>query len=138
MKRVEREFRIAELASDLPRERLRTEPSFLVEQDLGAEDAGQFRERLEETYIVRLFAVFETGLREAWSSALKQATEPPAEHLLNGIAARRTVPTDLTESVHQIRRFRNTIVHGGEAEAVSMADASGRLNRFFARLPPNW
>ena len=45
--------------------------------------------RLEGTYVIRLFAEFETGLRLYWATI--RQTEPPTQHLLDGIAARRAI-----------------------------------------------
>ena len=55
--------------------------------DLKLHDIVNASGRLEGTYIIRLFAEFETGLRLFWATI--RETEPPTQHLLDGIAARR-------------------------------------------------
>jgi hypothetical protein len=94
--------------------------------------------RLQGTHLIRLFAEFETGLRLFWATI--RDTEPPTQHLLDGIAARRGIPPDRLASAHAVREYRNALVHErDEAMApISIAEARGSLCRFFAFLPPIW
>lgn len=101
-------------------------------------DANAMRDNLEGTYLVRLYAAFESGLRSYYAT-LKETT-PPAIDLINAIATRRKVPDDVRDEVHEVRKYRNSLVHEGEEsiEAVGIGAARGRLCTFFARLPDNW
>ena len=94
--------------------------------------------RLEGTYVIRLFAEFETGLRLFWATI--RETEPPTQHLLDGIAARRAIPPERLANAHAVREYRNSLVHERDEEVapISIAEAQGYLCRFFAFLPPTW
>ena len=62
---IEQEYRAAALAvSDLVRQVLR-DPSVLHAATVLPADLRRCRDNLESTYLVRMFAVFEEGLREA-------------------------------------------------------------------------
>jgi hypothetical protein len=95
-------------------------------------------DRLEGTYLIRIFAEFEVGLRHFWHAA--KATNPPEESLINGIRRLRHIPQGLTDPVHSVRKYRNALVHDREDDvpAISLNVACGCLCKFFARLPPDW
>lgn len=106
--------------------------------DTDPSDLRNAVENLEGTYLVRLFAEFESGLRN-WYATLK-GTVPPARDLIDAIATRRKIPDEDRDEVHEVREYRNALVHetDSEAEAVPLADARHRLCTFFARLPEKW
>lgn len=137
MTRVEREFRAAAIAADLLWEKLREDPSFLL-PSLRARDGEAMRKNIEIAFLIRLFAEFEAGLRDAWSQAFGRKTKPQMKGLVDQIATQRNVPAPDVAAVHRVREYRNSLVHGGEAETVSIEEARGSLNRFFARLPEDW
>jgi hypothetical protein len=60
---VEREYEVIALATDTLNQRLAADSSWLTEHGLGRRDLEQAVRNLQATYIVRLFAEFETGLR---------------------------------------------------------------------------
>jgi hypothetical protein len=109
-------------------------------QGLKLRDLRHALERLEGTYIIRLFAEFEAGLRRLWQAA--RATDPPSRtrDLVDGIAASRRVPDEPRQQVHAVREYRNTLVHEREEEAgpIPIAAARGHLCRFFNFLPALW
>ena len=78
MRAVERESDAAAYAIELLDERLQTDPSSLTARGLERRDADHVKANREATYLVRLFAVFESGLRDAWLEVEKRATEPKA------------------------------------------------------------
>lgn len=137
IKSVEREYQAAAVAAELLAEKLRSEPSFLA-PTLRARDGEVVRQSIETAFLIRLFAVFEAGLREVWSEALRQTTEPRMKDLVDALTARRGVPQGVADAVHQVREYRNALLHGGETSSVSIGDARRQLNRFFARLPEDW
>jgi hypothetical protein len=96
--------------------------------------------RLDGTYVIRLFAEFETGLRLYWLAARK--TDPPGRmrDLLDGVAAARRIPYDQLKEAHVVRDYRNSLLHERqeEAEPIPIAAARGHLCRFFSFLPPKW
>jgi hypothetical protein len=137
IKAVEEEYVSMRLAADRLLEVARRDPTVLR----GAVELRHLVEasaHLEGTYVIRLFAEFETGLRLFWATI--RESEPPAQHLLDGIAARRAIPPRRLESAHAVREYRNSLVHrrGGEAAPIPIAEARSHLCRFFAFLPLTW
>jgi hypothetical protein len=65
LRAVQRQYRAAVVALELLEKELRTNPSFLAAYDLRRRDATALRANLEATFFIRLFAEFESGLRDA-------------------------------------------------------------------------
>ncbi len=137
IKAVEREFVAARKAADWLLDSL-TRIRVVLPPEAQIRDAMTMSENLEGTYIIRLFAAFEAGLRSYWSTL--RVTDPPSRDLIDAIAARRSIPDESKESVHEVREYRNGLVHEGEgpAESVTLSAAARRLQRYFSRLPDEW
>ena len=137
---VEREYLAAAVALVLLAERLDADPAFLAKYDLRSRDARNLQANLEGTFVIRLCAEFESGLRDAWQNAFGRDTHPPLRDLLTALAARRLVPQDWLDRADAVREYRNALVHEGNPEAVAIpiAEVRGRLCRFFSRLPWEW
>jgi len=101
-------------------------------------DLSRASELLEGTFIIRLFAEFETGLRSYWATV--RDTHPKTEDLVNGVAARRHIPDDLIQGVHAVRIHRNSLVHerSSSGDLRDISEAKIALDRFMRRLPPEW
>lgn len=140
IKDVEREFRVAQLAARLLHARLVADPSALRPARLRRRDADRFEAQLEPTYLVRLYAEFEAGLREAWRRSFGRATFPKMEILIDRVAALRDIPPDLVRAVHQGRAFRNDIVHDVRdgVTPIPIDKARGCLCSYISRLPLDW
>lgn len=112
--------------------------STILPRNLRVRDVRRAAERLEGTYIIRLFAEFESGLRLFWETT--RSTHPPTQDLLNGVAATRGIPHDKLMNAHTVREYRNSLVHEREEPTVPIAIAESRshLCRFFSYLPPEW
>lgn len=137
IKSIERDCSSNRLALDrLLREAAR-DPTILPGR-LKVQDIAMASGRLEGTYVIRLFAEFETGLRLYWSTI--RDTEPPTQHLLDGIAARWVIPPDQLAGAHAVREYRNSLVHerGKNQPETPIAKARRPLCRFFSFLPPTW
>lgn len=139
IKAVEREHTAARLAID----RLlhaADKATALVGVDVKDRDLRNASDRLEGTYVIRLFAEFETALRLWWAAAKR--TEPPgrARDLLDGVAAARRIPFDLQERAHAVREYRNVLTHERETPTAPLpiAGARQRLCLYFSFLPPKW
>ncbi len=93
---------------------------------------------LEGTYVIRLFAEFESGAREYWG--VNWATDPKAADLLDGLAARCGVPDTQRDNAHQVREYRNSLVHerAEEPNVIPIDEARSYLCHFFSYLPPQW
>lgn len=103
-------------------------------------------DNLDGTYLVRLFAVFESGLRDFWTSTQKggllegERSMILTRHLIESVTARRRIEGELVAEVHAVREYRNTLTHGSAAtpDAVPLRDATRGLATFLARLPETW
>lgn len=85
---------------------------------------------LEPTYLVRLFAVFETTLRDYWANAIGRRTRPSVRDLVDGLAV-GACPRELHARVHEVRTYRNRLVHGGQAPPpIGLKEAKSSLCKF--------
>jgi hypothetical protein len=140
VKGVELEYRVAVLAATVLRERIRAE-SHLLAGGLKQSDFNRMSDRLEATYLIRLYAVFEAGLRDAWRVALGRDTDPRMRDLLDSLASKRKLPSAVLNVVHRVREFRNSLVHDQyqePEESFTIGQARGHLTKFFSHLPPDW
>jgi hypothetical protein len=138
IKAVERGYLAVRFALDRLMEAARSDQTVL-RHALGIRELSEAGSRLEATYFIRLFAVFESGLREFWQ-VQKPGRTPRTEHLLNQVASARAIPNKLLVSAHAVRLYRNSLVHeqGEEIERIPLGTARGHLCTFFSRLPPAW
>lgn len=139
VKAVEREHAATQLAMERLSISAERDPTILA-GGLTARDLGHAMRNLEATYLIRLFAQFETGLRLFWLSA--KGADPPARtrDLLDGVAATRRIPHDQLRTAQLVREYRNTLVHEREerTQPIGIAQARSYLCRFLSFLPPNW
>lgn len=140
IKSIEREYRAIRCAITYWLQSAPQVPAVAIQHDLNVRDFDNASDLLEGTYIVRLFAEFETILRVLWS-ALRNA-DPPSRtrDLLDGIAATRRIPDDRLRCAHDVREYRNLLVHERDEQTapLSIIDARRHLCRFLSFLPPNW
>ena len=96
--------------------------------------------RLDGTYLIRLFAEFETGLRSFWSTRRKTLPPSRTRDLLDGVAAMRAITLEILTNAQDVREYRNALVHErGEATVLlSIPEARRHLCRCFSYLPPAW
>lgn len=139
IKAVVREHLVAEVGLSLIDEATRAGKKPLPDP-LKVSDLNKTRGHLEGTYLIRLFAVFESGLRDAWLNAFRRNTRPKTEDLLNAIAAIRRIPKEQLDHAHRVRRYRNAVVHEGNemAEPISLEQAKSYLSQYFSWLPLTW
>jgi hypothetical protein len=94
---------------------------------------------LEITSLLRLFAEFEGVLRDYCANGRKRSTTPPMIDLLNGIAAYRFINADDLLGAHEIREYRNSIVHEHlQDPQFGFSTCRSRLARFLRWLPQTW
>jgi len=140
LKAVELEAQTAAVAITALSRVVRLNPSALARHKLRPANLRVFRENLQPTYLIRVFAEFESGLRDAWMYAYRPSTHPKAHDLINSIAALSAVPMNWLNRVHEVREYRNSLVHE-QVEAhtpVVVGEATQYLARYFSLLPPNW
>jgi hypothetical protein len=137
---IEAEFLAASTAVRLLARQLQTEPGLAASEGWRARDARNLKDNLEATYLIRLYAEFESGLRDAWANWLRRDTHPPMRDLLVAIANQR-IAQDWLDAADEVRQYRNVLVHEGDVTQVTLVplpEARGRLCRFLSGLPVTW
>ncbi|HET6250620.1 MAG TPA: hypothetical protein VFE47_23230 [Tepidisphaeraceae bacterium] len=136
---VVREHRTALVAIEILDRQLKLNPSLMASHDLSPSDFVRFRDNLEGTYFIRVFAEFESAFRDVWNST-GRGTEPRTADLLDALTSRRTISSLVLQNAHRVRKYRNGLVHqdSADAEAISFAEAARDLLRFLAYMPANW
>lgn len=137
IKDVEREHSIIRVAASRLLDAAQHDSS-IFQGELRLRDLKQAVANLSGTFVIRLFAEFESGLRTYWLAV--RTTYPPTRDLLVGVAARRGIPPDDLEEAQAVREYRNALVHEreDETEPIPIAVVRSRLCKFFARLPDEW
>ena len=113
VKAVEREYVATRLAlrrlSDIVHQ-----DATALEGNLQVRDLQNACDRLEGTYLVRLFAEFETCLRTFWLTIKK--SNPRTRDLLNSVTGKKNtrIPYDHIKHAHDVRKYRNNLVHERE------------------------
>jgi hypothetical protein len=115
----------------------RRDPTIL--KAIGHRDLMNAAGQLEGTYVVRLFAEFETCLRSYWRICVRD-TNPPAEVLVDRIGDKRRIPRSQVSNAQKVRQWRNTLVHERDqvGERVPIDVAKGHLCHYVAFLPLEW
>ena len=99
--------------------------------------AQEALERLEDTYIIRLFSEFEAILREFWTDTEIIAVPDRIEDLINRLGSRHRLLQRVREQAHEVQYYRNALLHRSarRTRAVSFGSARRALNFFLAELP---
>lgn len=139
VKAVEREHSAVRWAIDFLLNAVRNDPT-VSDRVVRVRDVERSVEKLEGTYLIRLFAEFETSLRRFWFAS--RGTDPPARtrDLLDGVGAKRKVPHDAIQNAHTVREFRNALVHerDDEIDPLPIAVARSHLCVYLNFLPLEW
>lgn len=137
IKAVEREFLVAQHGMGILREIARRDPTALA-GDMRFREIEPVIKNMEATYVIRLFAEFESGLRQFWEVA--RGTDPGTRDLIDGVASLRRIPHEQRVAAHDVREHRNRLVHEREeqVEAVPIAKVRRLLIDFFRFLPTQW
>jgi hypothetical protein len=139
VKAVEREHSAVRYATDHLLTAAKND-STILDRVLRVRDVQDAVERLEGTYVIRLFAEFETSLRTFWVSSRRAAAPSRTRDLLDGVAAKCKVPHDKIQDAHTVREFRNVLVHERDDDIGSVPIATARryLCVFLSFLPMEW
>ena len=137
IKAVEREYVAMRQAADRFLEHARHDPTILLE-DLRQGEIVTASRNLEGTYLMRLFAEFETGARQYWDATW--GTDIKTYDLFEALAARRSIPDTDLENGHRVRDYRNSLVHEREdrPKPLEVAVVRKYLCTFFSYLPVQW
>lgn len=106
-------------------------------QDVRLSHVQLAAQNIEGTFIIRLFADYETLLQEFLAVRYPGAPIPRhAESLINRVARLRRVPDPVRDGAHDVRSDRDLAVHHGAvgAPALSFTRSLSLLNRFLVRL----
>ncbi len=137
IKIIERRHAVAQLAISRLMETARKDPTVLT-GDMTFRDVVNAANDLEGTYLIRLFAEFETGIRLYFDT--RRDTTPPAKDLMDSVAALCNISANHRNNAHAVREYRNSLVHEREEDIVplSIAEARSYLCCFFSYLPNEW
>jgi len=137
IKRVMGNYDIAFRMVDVLRQRVK--PKDLFDSGLELNALRDLSRELHDVYFVRMFSCFESSIRHFWRETVKN-TKPPTKQLVNSVADKRGIPDDIKVTVHEIRDFRNYLIHGGHeiVRRFTIKEASQTLNKYLARLPLDW
>ena len=141
IKAVESEERVAALAVGRFMEAVRHDPLALSNHSLRERDVRDCLQHLEGTYVIRLFAEFEIALRCIWQHVRRRATlqRMPISQLMDAVAARCYVPADAARAAHDVRDYRNDLVHEGPPRKVlTIAESRANLCNFLSHAPHDW
>lgn len=116
----------------------RKNPNIISGRLFRLRDIKNCNEDIEDTYLVRLFALFEVTLRNFLEKSLRRKSKPDVSALINRVASRQRVQEDIRQKVHTVRDYRNSLVHAGKATPMSLREARRYLNQFLANLPREW
>ncbi|MDZ4851772.1 MAG: hypothetical protein SGI77_20990 [Pirellulaceae bacterium] len=105
--------------------------------DLRQRDLVNAAERLENTYLIRLYAEYEAGVREYWASI--RNTQPMMKPLMESLTGRRGIPTEVHLAADFVREVRNACVHHAEHDSRNtLASHRSSLSHYFSFLPAEW
>ena len=137
---VEKEYQVAIIAQGVLDAELEKNPSTLRRKGLARSDFDNFTNNLGTTYLIRIFAEFESGLRQYWRSISKKKTRPQVSDLIKSISSRRRIDYQEIEDVENVQNYRNKLIHDEQkgAQPVSIKEARQSLCTFFRRLPEDW
>ncbi len=144
MASVVQEYLAGQTAADWLESQIRPNPSF--GRSKGWEPAGgeAFIENLEATYIIRLYAEFEAGIRDYWESYRGRDTRPDMITLVRHAVPTEAFSQDVIDDADDVREFRNVLVHDmgsvlRPGVVVFMLRQVQRiLSTYFSRIDPRW
>ena len=142
IKAVEREYGAIRFGTDRLLVAVNDDPSILV-GEVRQRDIGTASDRLEGTYIIRVFSEFETGLQHfihTFHIRKPRGTEP----LVDRVRDRGRIPHADTDAVHRVREYRNVLVHERSQPVaavnikVTIREATRSLCTFLSRVQRIW
>ncbi len=94
---------------------------------------------LETTFVLRLFAEFEAVLRDYWEHGAGRNTEPDMRPLMDSIAQRRRMSSDHLAEAHDLRNYRNLLIHeDARAAKFDFPQSLRAVGRYMSWLPLKW
>ena len=94
---------------------------------------------LEITFVLRLFAEYEGVLMSYWANGMGRVTRPKVSVLMNRIADHQSMSQADLGAAHDVRTFRNEIVHEEAREPrLTFPDCASRIGTYLRWLPVRW
>lgn len=110
VKAVEREYTALRFTTDRVLRSL-NEGAVDLEEDLKRLDLSRASERLEGTYIIRLFSEFEVALKTILRERKIKKFPQNAKPLIDRVASYGRFSEPILDNVHMVREYRNELVH---------------------------
>ncbi|MGD0899656.1 MAG: DUF4145 domain-containing protein [Thermoguttaceae bacterium] len=138
IKAVEREYGAIRFGTDRLLQAVNDNPAIL-EGQVKRQDIGTAAAHLEGTYIVRVFSEFETALQH-FVRAFHIRKPRVTETLVNRVRDRGHIPQADTDAVHQVREYRNVLVHDRSKPVapVTVRNATSSVCTFLSRIQRMW
>ena len=141
IEQVEREYYAARTGAARLHGAAARDAAVLHGTGLRPRDVRDCLDRLESTYVIRLFAEFEAALRRYWKWVRRDSRIPwiQASLLLQRIGSRQSVPLDVAQEADLVRQLRNSLVHLGQASCqMSFEQCRAALGKFLGNLDYRW
>jgi hypothetical protein len=138
VKAVEREYRAIRFGTDRLIASVNDAPSIL-EGHWDRPDIHTAAAKLEGTYVIRIFAEFETALQQ-FIRTFHLRRPGSTEALINRVRDRGRIPQPYADAVHRIRDHRNALVHDRlqPVDPVTIREATRAICTFLSRLDRLW
>lgn len=88
------------------------EGGIALDEELKRLDIDRASERLEGTYIIRLFSEFEVTLKTILRERKVQKIPRDAKPLIDRVASYAKFSGPILDNAHAVREYRNELVHG--------------------------
>jgi len=151
---VGKEYEASRVAVSRLAQQVHENPNVLADEPKARDGLPQASKNLEGTYLVRVFAAFESALRSYerwWHPERVGVTRVDASQMIDEIAARkaddiprrhkRVIGTQIRNRVHLVRRSRNYWAHD-DADAVnnpmSFIRAKECILEYIDKMPIEW
>ena len=110
-----------------------------LEPGLKLADVNRASDRLEGTFIIRLFSEFEVALKTILRERKVRKIPKDAKPLINRVATYFKFSGMILDNVHAVREYRNKLVHNlvsgiADEERMTIRTATSRLCTFLSRL----
>ncbi|HVS69660.1 MAG TPA: hypothetical protein VHQ47_00225 [Phycisphaerae bacterium] len=135
------EYRVCRIAVERLYHQFQQDPSSVPRSQIRVPELPRTLRRLENTFLVHIFALFEAALRELWANAFHRTTDPPVRVLIDVVgAATKFLPSNFIDPVHQVRELRNAIVHLNlpAPPPYTFSEAAHDLRAYLSLMPRQW
>ena len=137
VKNVQREYSALRFTTDYALRSLST-GNVNLDNDLKRADVNRASERLEGTYIIRLFSEFEVALKTILLDQMLKRIPAAAKPLINRVATHFRFSGQILDDVHAVREYRNRLVHHlvhdiADSQRMTIPTASKHLCTFLSR-----